>query len=59
VDILERGEVPEDKVFTVTCSYCKSVLKMRQDEVRSTESKGGGVTLHVDCPICAKPIFAR
>lgn len=55
--ILHRGQPPEDKEFTVTCSYCKSVLKFSQSEAR--ESNGpDGLSFSVKCPVCGSEVLA-
>lgn len=59
MEILKRGQIPEEKEFTVTCSYCSSVLKFKQAEANVTTDPRGETSIKVDCPVCNKPVFAQ
>jgi hypothetical protein len=55
--VLKVGRFPEDKVYVVTCGYCKSEIEFAQKEGKITSDQRDGDYISITCPICKKQII--
>ena len=58
MDILHRGQAPEDRIVETTCRRCGSVLRFRQSEGTVTHDQREGSFVEVGCPVCGGRVFA-
>ena len=68
MQIVKRGERPEDRTWEVTCSNCRSVLLYKWEDTHFQEA---GAPTHpgepsfppgytyVVCPVCSKRVSAK
>lgn len=50
MEILKRGEVPDEPKFNVTCDRCNSLLRCTYSELTNC-----GVYFAYICPVCKRP----
>lgn len=48
--IIKRGTLPEERVYRVTCSNCKSELEYTKEDVKLDFREGD----YIVCPVCEK-----
>lgn len=56
MEIIERGEPPDERKYTGRCFTCKTKVKFRQSEATAHYDQRDGNYLEVKCPVCGKPI---
>lgn len=56
VDVLRRGELPEEKIKIVTCTDCKSELRFKISEAKIVSDPRDGNFYVIDCPICSSQV---
>lgn len=54
--VLERGQVPEERVYKARCMRCKSLLEFQRHEARFTPCQKDGDFLTVTCPVCGAEV---
>ena len=56
--ILERGTLPSNRVFRVSCNTCKSKLEFTAGEAKQdSDLRGGDTWWKVDCPVCKALVY--
>lgn len=50
-EIINQGSLPSEKVYTVTCSHCKTLFKFKQDEAKYVSDQRDGDFLQITCPL--------
>lgn len=58
MEIIERGEPPEEKLYTAKCHRCKSLLRFKQSEGVVTHDQRDGSFVRVICPVCGQTVTA-
>ena len=56
MEILFRGTPPEEKEYTGECYYCKTKVKFKAKEGKTTYDQRDGNFISISCPVCNKPI---
>lgn len=51
VEIIKRGELPGEKVYTTTCTHCKTQFKFKQKEARLSSDQRDGDAMRIRCPL--------
>lgn len=54
MEIIRKGELPEEKVWRGECSYCKTVVEAKQKELEVTYDQRDGSYGSAKCPLCKK-----
>jgi uncharacterized protein YfaT (DUF1175 family) len=52
VEILNRGNNPGDRTYTVTCRSCESLLRFTASEAERVHDHRDGDYMQIACPIC-------
>lgn len=55
LDIIKRGEPPEDRPFQAVCGNCGAVVQFRKHEIEVNNSTSAP-SISVTCPSCNKPL---
>lgn len=50
--IIHRGELPEERVWTGTCSTCHSIIEAKETEVEIYDCQREGRSGSAKCPVC-------
>lgn len=58
MEIIERGELPEEREFTTRCGYCKTLFKFKQNEGKIKDGFRDVAYIEVKCPLCGKEVTA-
>lgn len=61
MDILEQGQLPEDKEYTTTCTYCQTKFKFQAKEAISKTSYRNEDYFSVICPFdrCSRQMYVE
>lgn len=59
MEIIKRGERPEDKVYDGKCTHCKTEVRFKASEARSSHYPRDGALLVVTCPVCDRDIYVN
>jgi hypothetical protein len=52
MEIIKRGELPNEKLIQLTCNNCKTIFKFKQGE--ANYSGGGNDWCYtINCPLCS------
>ncbi len=54
MNIISRGQKPDDKIWRGTCHSCKSVIEARQAELHIYNDQRNGSFGEAKCPVCEK-----
>ncbi len=57
VEILERGQVPADRVYVAQCPTCGSRLRFKMSEARYSTDQRDGDAVVVTCPVCTGQVW--
>ena len=57
--IIERGILPEEKVYQARCTHCKSLLEFQKKEAECYSDVRNGSYLTITCPVCDYAIHIR
>ncbi len=57
VEVLRKGDRPEDRVYTGTCIQCRSLLRFKRSEARFVSDQRDGDAVVVECPVCKKDLW--
>lgn len=55
--IIERGDLPEDKLFQCRCTNCKTLYEFVRRESRYHSDQRDGDYLETHCPHCGRANF--
>ena len=58
MQVVKKGQIPEEREFEATCHRCKSVLCFRQAEGKVTHDQREGSFVTVACPVCGHSVHA-
>jgi RNase P subunit RPR2 len=50
--IIERGHLPEQKPYRVTCGTCRTIFEFEQREAKVTRDQRDGDYVSIACPVC-------
>jgi uncharacterized protein YbaR (Trm112 family) len=56
IEIITRGQLPEEKKFIITCKNCKTVFRCIQGDGR-WESHRNESYFKIQCPVCKKELY--
>jgi hypothetical protein len=59
MEILHRGILPEEKIYTAACMNCMTQVRFEQREGRITRERHRGDFVIVTCPVCGKSIYCE
>lgn len=51
--IVEQGQLPEDKLYTATCTNCRTKFEFTCKEATETMDRNV-ILLKVNCPLCKR-----
>ena len=52
MEVVHRGELPQDRQFKGTCNTCGSVVKAKQSELKASNDGRNGTDYSAKCPVC-------
>lgn len=52
MEVLKRGNPPNEKVYEAECRQCHSLLRFEQVEARLVPDRRDGDYLEIPCPVC-------
>ena len=52
MEIINRGKLPSERVYTATCTNCGSVLRFTHAEATHHSDQRDGNFVSVKCPVC-------
>lgn len=55
--IIERCELPEERIYVVKCANCKSTIEFAEHEAKKTYDQRAGNYLIIDCLVCDQSIY--
>ena len=55
--IIERGEIPSERVHEVRCSNCYSKIEFQEHEAKKTYDQRDGNYMIIECPVCNDKIY--
>jgi hypothetical protein len=58
IKIVRRGELPEEKIYRGTCSYCKTEFTFNGSDGKFRSDQRDGDYYEIDCPLCCRGVFA-
>lgn len=53
--IINKGELPQDKLYQTTCNQCKTEFEFKRSEGKMVNDRNELVLL-IDCPVCKKTL---
>lgn len=56
MQIVKRGEAPEEKVIDATCVRCRTEVRFRVGEAKYVNDQRDGDFYQVKCPVCTSLI---
>ena len=61
LEVLVKGNLPEDKVYQGTCTRCGCTVRGPKRDWRTTSCQRDGETVSADCPTpgCGYPIYGQ
>jgi hypothetical protein len=57
MNIIERGELPNDHVMHGRCGNCKTLIECRRSEATALADRNEPPTPAITCPVCAGWIY--
>jgi hypothetical protein len=58
VEIIRRGTPPSERVYTGSCYSCRTEVRFKQHEARSSQDQREP-GYYVECPVCRVSIFGK
>ena len=58
MQIIKRGQVPEEKELEATCLRCTTVIRFRAGEAKYVDDQRDGDFYQIECPVC-KSLITR
>lgn len=52
MEIIKKGELPAEKLYTLTCRYCSTEFRFKQGEAKRISDQRDGNYLSINCPLC-------
>lgn len=56
VEILSRGEKPQDRSYTAQFRKCSTVFRFKHSEATEVPDQRDGDMVRIDCPVCKNPV---
>lgn len=56
IEVIERGNLPEDQPYDATCNHCRSKLRFLRKDAKFTSDQRDGDFLTIACPVCSHPV---
>lgn len=56
IKIIKRGALPEEQVYKILCTYCKSELEGTTRDGKVTYDQRDGIYLTIKCTVCTKDV---
>lgn len=56
MEILRRGNLPSEDTFDGKCIHCRTVVRFKRSEGKSSPDPRDMVFIGVDCPVCNRLI---
>jgi len=53
--ILERGQIPNEQLYEIRCTKCRTLFQFQQQEAKYHSDQRDGDYLMIDCPVCKEP----
>lgn len=50
--VIKQGQLPEEKLYTITCFNCKTQFEFARKEAQYQSDWRDGDFLRIDCPLC-------
>jgi hypothetical protein len=50
--IIERGQQPKQKLYTIRCRHCQSKFEFEQSEAKVVRDQRDGDYVQIACPVC-------
>lgn len=54
--IIERGQQPKQKLYTVRCRQCQTKFEFEQHEAKVTRDQRDGDYISIVCPVCLSQV---
>lgn len=59
MEIVKRGQLPEERVYGLQCDHCMTEFKFKQSEgVYNSGDYKEGPWVAIDCPVCKRHCYA-
>jgi len=55
MEIIQRGQKPEEKPYRVTCRTCDTVFEFLRSEAKYVPDQRDGDYVEINCPVCHRP----
>ena len=52
MEIIRRGELPQERVYEAICSNCKTIFRFEEREAEKVSDQRDGDFLRIKCPVC-------
>lgn len=59
IEVIVRGQPPEEKVYEEQCRRCASMLRFKRADAKYTADQRDGDFLTVECPVCHGTVHAQ
>lgn len=57
IEILNRGQLPQDVTYRVTCKCCNSLLRFKRSDADLRHDQRDGDFLAIECPVCHLSVY--
>ncbi len=57
MEIIKRGELAGDAVYTATCNQCGTHIRFQRKEANFVSDQRDGNALVIECPVCCEEIW--
>jgi RNase P subunit RPR2 len=57
IEVLRKGEKPEDRTYSAACGNCKSLLRFKRSEAEYVSDQRDGDAVTIECPVCKSKVF--
>lgn len=57
IDIIVKGNRPEDRVYRNSCGHCGSLLQFKASDGRLVHDQRDGDALVIECPECKSDVW--
>jgi RNase P subunit RPR2 len=57
MEILSRGQLPEDKTYEGSCHNCHTHVRFKKREAEYIDDQRDGDCVKVNCPVCGHAIY--
>ncbi len=56
VEVVIKGDGPEERMYRATCRHCQSLLQFTRSEATFTSDQRDGDYVSVICPVCSSSV---